>query len=118
MAEADPKSLWLTVPADALSARPVFEHTCCSLKGRAQRRAKIRRLAFLAQLATCTEAVTVSFGFAEDDRIHQALKLITDTASQICQTAPLEETHSGIDLSGYAQAKVGDVIGKLVDSGF
>lgn len=65
----------------------------------------------------CLGAGATTVAYAQDTRTAQALKMITDTASQICQSAPLSETDSGIKLSGDAQAKLGGVIGKLADLG-
>ena len=47
----------------------------------------------------------------------QALQLISNTANDICQAAPLEQTNRGVDLSGEASAKVGGLVGKLADLG-
>ncbi len=47
----------------------------------------------------------------------QALQLILNTANEICQSAPLEQTNRGVDLSGEASAKVGGLVGKLADLG-
>ena len=47
----------------------------------------------------------------------QALQLILNTANDICQSAPLEQTNRGVDLSGEASAKVGGLVGKLADLG-
>jgi hypothetical protein len=47
----------------------------------------------------------------------QALQLISNTANEICQSAPLEQTNRGVDLSGAASAKVGGLVGKLADLG-
>jgi hypothetical protein len=73
-----------------------------STKRRVERRVQIRRIALFAQLATCVGAIAVPFGLAEDDHIHQALKLLTDTANEICLAVPLEQTRTGVDLSGDA----------------
>jgi hypothetical protein len=55
--------------------------------------------------------------FGQGDQNAQALKLITATADQICQSAPLEHTDTGLDLTGEAKAKLGGVVGKLADLG-
>lgn len=47
----------------------------------------------------------------------QALRLISNTANEICQSAPLEQTNQGVDLSGEASAKIGGLVGKLADLG-
>lgn len=54
---------------------------------------------------------------AADARISEALKMITDTAAQICESAPLEESGSGVTLSGDAQAKLGGLVGRIANLG-
>jgi hypothetical protein len=63
-------------------------------------------------------AAGANLAVAQDMQTAQAIKMITDTANQLCQTAPLDQTNTGLKLSGDAQAKVGGVIGKLADLGF
>ncbi len=52
-----------------------------------------------------------------DAATDEALKQIIETANQICQSAPLEQTSQGVNLSGDAKAKVGGLIGKIADLG-
>jgi uncharacterized protein YecT (DUF1311 family) len=52
-----------------------------------------------------------------DGATQDALKQIIETANQICQSAPLEQTSQGVTLSGDAKAKVGGLIGKIADLG-
>ena len=49
--------------------------------------------------------------------IQQALQEIRNTAAEICQSAPLEQTNQGVSLSGEASAKIGGLLGKLADLG-
>jgi hypothetical protein len=53
----------------------------------------------------------------ETSNYEKALAEITRTADRICQSPPLEQTSEGLRLSGDAQAKLGGVIGKVVDLG-
>jgi hypothetical protein len=46
-----------------------------------------------------------------------ALKVIRDTAADICQTAPIEQTHQSVELSGNAKAKLSGAISKVVNLG-
>lgn len=46
-----------------------------------------------------------------------ALKLIRETAADICATVPVEGVDQNIDLTGAAQAKLAGVVGKVVDLG-
>lgn len=55
--------------------------------------------------------------YGQDAQIEQALAKITETANQICQSAPLEQTSQGVGLSGDASAKVGGLVGKIADLG-
>jgi uncharacterized protein YecT (DUF1311 family) len=52
-----------------------------------------------------------------DGATDEALKQIIETANQICQSAPLEQTSQGVALSGDAQAKVGGLVGRIADLG-
>lgn len=52
-----------------------------------------------------------------DAQTDEALKQIIETANQICQSAPLEQTSQGVKLTGDAQAKVGGLVGKIADLG-
>jgi len=47
----------------------------------------------------------------------QALELIEQTANEICQSVPPEQTSQGVTLSGDARAKLGGLLGKLTDLG-
>jgi hypothetical protein len=69
-------------------------------------------------LAVWILAFTSSAAFGVDAEIKEALRLIDETAGQICQTAPLEQHNTGTELSGEAKAKVGGIIGKLAGLGF
>ena len=64
-------------------------------------------------------AIVVSGGPAlgQDAATQQALKTIIDTAGQICQSTPLEQTSEGVNLSSDARAKVGGIVGRLADLG-
>ncbi len=68
-------------------------------------------------LAVCILAFTYSAAFGQDAETKEALRLITETAGQICQTSPLEQHNTGTELSGEAKAKVGGIVGKLADLG-
>ncbi|MGI4880852.1 MAG: hypothetical protein ACRYG4_25590 [Janthinobacterium lividum] len=46
-----------------------------------------------------------------------ALKVIRDTAADICQVAPIEQSSQNVDLSGNAKAKLSGAISKVVDIG-
>ncbi len=46
-----------------------------------------------------------------------ALKVIRDTAADICQVAPIEQSNQTVDLSGNAKAKLSGAISKVVDIG-
>ncbi len=48
----------------------------------------------------------------------EALKLIVETANQLCQEVPLEQTRSGKTLNAESKAKIGGTVGKLIDMGF
>jgi len=76
-----------------------------------------RKSLSLAILVGGILAAAAHSGYAQDAQTERALKMITDTAAQICQTAPLEQTNTGIKLSGDATAKVGGIIGRLADIG-
>jgi len=54
---------------------------------------------------------------AADTRVPEALKMITDTAAEICESVPLEQTASGITLSADAQAKLGGLVGRIANLG-
>jgi hypothetical protein len=54
---------------------------------------------------------------AADNRVSDALKMITDTAAEICESVPLEQTASGNTLSADAQAKLGGLVGRIVGLG-
>lgn len=55
---------------------------------------------------------------AQDSANYQkALAEIINTAEKICQSAPLEQTSEGVSLTGDAKAKLGGVVGKVVDLG-
>lgn len=62
-------------------------------------------------------AFTYFAAFGQDAETKEALRLINETAGQICQTSPLEQNSTGTELSGEAKAKVGGIVGKLVDLG-
>lgn len=72
---------------------------------------------FLILPVTILLADTMGNAYAQDTKTAQALKMITDTAAEICQSAPLEESSNGVKLSGDTQAKLGGVIGQLADLG-
>jgi uncharacterized protein YecT (DUF1311 family) len=55
--------------------------------------------------------------YGQDTATGQALAEIIETANQICQAAPLEQTNQGVSLSGDANAKVGGLVGKIADLG-
>jgi hypothetical protein len=65
----------------------------------------------------CIEAAVSCPAFGEGTQVERALKMITDTANQICQSVPLEQTSSGLDLSGDAKAKLGGIAAKIADLG-
>jgi hypothetical protein len=46
-----------------------------------------------------------------------ALKAISQTASEICTTAPIHEQHRNVELTGDAKAKLDGVVGKIVGLG-
>lgn len=54
---------------------------------------------------------------AADTRVPEALKMITDTAAEICKSVPLEQTASGTTLSADAQAKLGGLVGRIANLG-
>jgi hypothetical protein len=54
---------------------------------------------------------------AADTRVSEALKMITDTAAEICESVPLEQTASGNTLSADAQAKLGGLVGRIANLG-
>jgi hypothetical protein len=54
---------------------------------------------------------------AADTRVSEALKMITDTAAEICESVPLEQTASGNTLSADAQAKLGGLVGRIMNLG-
>ena len=59
-----------------------------------------------------------SASHAEDLQMQQAaLSMITKTANEICQSAPLETTSQGVGLSGSAAAKLSGLIGHVADLG-
>lgn len=68
-------------------------------------------------LAVWIAALTYSAACGQDAGTPEALRLITETASQICQAPPLEQTNNGLDLSGDAKAKVGGIVGKIAGLG-
>jgi hypothetical protein len=74
----------------------------------------------LALSSGCIFAVA-AFGGAsalgQETRDREALRMITETANQICQSAPLEQTNEGLALSGDAQAKVGGIVGRIANLG-
>jgi hypothetical protein len=55
--------------------------------------------------------------FALDVRTVQAIKLIKHTTDQVCETAPLVGTSTGLKLSREAQTKLGEAIGVLMRLG-
>src|ERR1700730_1790453 len=76
-----------------------------------------RVVTFLSFLAVWIAAFNSSAAFGQDAETKEALRLITETANQICQAPPLEQHSNGLDLSGDAKAKVGGLAGKLADLG-
>lgn len=48
----------------------------------------------------------------------EALKLIVETAKELCQQVPLEQARTGTTLNADLNAKIGGAVGKLVDMGF
>ncbi len=54
--------------------------------------------------------------YGEDAR-DQVLKDITETAKEICQSPPLEQSGSSTELKGDAKAKVAGLLGRLADLG-
>ncbi len=72
----------------------------------------------LASASLLVLAAASSPTFARDAAAtREALALITETAGQICQSAPLEQTSEGYELSGDAQVKVGGIIGRIANIG-
>jgi Ricin-type beta-trefoil lectin domain len=57
------------------------------------------------------------YAVAADTRTSEALKMITDTAAQICESVPLEQSANGVTLSGDAQAKLGGLVGRIANLG-
>ena len=56
-------------------------------------------------------------GSAEAEDTQAALKLIRETAADICQSVPLTQSNQTVELTGDAKAKLGGAIGKIVDLG-
>ncbi len=54
---------------------------------------------------------------AQDSRTSQALKMITETAAQICASVPTQQSDRGVTLSADAQAKLGGLVGRIANLG-
>ncbi len=52
-----------------------------------------------------------------EDKNDEALKLIVETARQLCQDVPLEQTVEGVELNAEATAKIGGLVGSLANLG-
>jgi hypothetical protein len=84
-----------------------------------------RRCALVGKVIDATTRVLTLGGLvfgsmdasAADTRVPEALKMITDTAAEICESVPLEQTSSGNTLSADAQAKLGGLVGRIVNLG-
>jgi hypothetical protein len=77
------------------------------------------KIKFYLVCVSCISFSLANFSaHAQNLSIHEAtLKLITDTAAQICTMVPIEGTNENIDLTGDAQAKLNSTIKKFVDLG-
>jgi hypothetical protein len=76
------------------------------------------RVAFIAAVVVLSDRTIPTSAQAQTlETAQQALQLISNTANDICQSAPLEQTNRGVDLSGEASAKVGGLVGRLADLG-
>jgi hypothetical protein len=47
----------------------------------------------------------------------ESMRIIVETANQLCQAIPLEHSTTGLTLNADGRAKVGGAIGKLADLG-
>jgi hypothetical protein len=80
----------------------------------------VRKRARSFPIAVAASAITAisSVGHGQDlQRQEAALAMISKTANDICQSAPLEATNQGVNLSGEASAKLGGLVGKVADLG-
>ena len=74
--------------------------------------------AIIASMLIATVEFSFSIAYAQDLQTQRAaLLMITKTANEICQSAPLEAASQGVNLSGNATAKLGGLIGKVADLG-
>jgi hypothetical protein len=80
--------------------------------------------ALVASILISVAGLPFSVSSAEDLQTQEAqkaqkaaLSMIVETANEICQSAPLEATSQGMNLSGNATAKLGGLIGKVADLG-
>ena len=97
------------------------KYSRCSSRGISFERARKMRdcyltlsiLMVLCVAATPSQAQNAPAGYAEA----ATLKLIVETAEQICQQVPIEQKNSQVALSANADAKVNGLLRKLLDVG-